>query len=94
MLNSTTLHIKDTILNIIVNSTVITYNHTGSAVAIISPLIQCGDRLSQWRMENFDPYETPKPINRKFGTCDYVREATPRTKFGANPSTGGFLSNR
>ena len=43
----------------------------------------------------------PEPINIKFGTGDYVREATPYTKFacvytkfGANPFTGGFCANR
>ena len=42
------------------------------------------------------PYriETPKPIDKKFGTRDYVGETTPHTKFGANTSTGGFWANR
>ena len=36
------------------------------------------------------PYriETPKPIDKKFGTRDYVRETTLYTKFGANLYTG------
>jgi len=36
------------------------------------------------------PYriETPKPIDIKFGTGNYVGETTPCAKFGANQSTG------
>jgi len=36
------------------------------------------------------PYKinTPEPIDKKFGTIDYVREGTSYTKFGRNPSTG------
>jgi len=54
-----------------------------------------GDSLSQWRRAKFDPHrmETPEPIAKKFGTVDYVREATPGAKFCANPSTGGFWAN-
>jgi len=44
--------------------------------------------LTPFRIEN------TKPIDRKFGTGDYVRETTPCTKFGANPSTGSFCANR
>ena len=33
---------------------------------------------------------TPEPIEKKFGTVDYVREGTPYTKFGTNPPTEGF----
>jgi len=46
-------------------------------------------------MGNYDPFkiETPKPIDIKFGTGDYVRETTPHAKFGENPSTGGFWAN-
>ena len=36
---------------------------------------------------------TPEPIDKKFGTIDYVREGTSYTKFGRNPSTGGFWAN-
>ena len=41
------------------------------------------------------PYEinTPEPIDKKFGTLDYVREGTLYTKFDTNPSTGGFWAN-
>ena len=56
-----------------------------------------GDRLSQWRMANFDPLyriESPKAIDQKFCTRDYVGETTPYAKFGANPFTGGFWANR
>ena len=39
------------------------------------------------------PYKinTPEPIDKKFGTVDYVREGTPYTKFDTNPPTGGLL---
>ena len=36
---------------------------------------------------------TPEPIDKKFGTIDYVREGTSYTKFGRNPFTGGFWAN-
>jgi len=36
---------------------------------------------------------TLEPIDKKFGTIDYVRERTSYTKFGRNPSTGGFWAN-
>jgi len=42
------------------------------------------------------PYKikyTPEPIDKKFGTIDYVREGTSYTKFGRNPFTGGFWAN-
>jgi len=47
-------------------------------------------------MANFDPHriETLELIDIKFGTGDYVQEMMPQTKFGANPSTGGFWANR
>ena len=35
---------------------------------------------------------TPEPIDKKFGTIDYVREGTPY-KFGTNPPTEGFWAN-
>ena len=35
----------------------------------------------------------PEPIDKKFGTIDYVREGTSYTKFGRNPFTGGFWTN-
>ena len=37
--------------------------------------------------------ETLEPIAKKFGTVDYVREATLCAKFRANPSTGDFSAN-
>jgi len=48
----------------------------------------------EWQI--LTPYriETPKPIDKKFGTRDYVGETTPYAKFGANRSTGGFWANR
>jgi len=36
---------------------------------------------------------TPEPIDKKFSTIDCVREGTFYTKFGRNPSTGGFWAN-
>ena len=41
------------------------------------------------------PYKinTREPINKKFGTVDYVRERTLYTKFDTNPPTGGFWAN-
>jgi len=41
------------------------------------------------------PYKinTPEPIEKKFGTVDYVREGTPYAKFGTNPPTEGFWAN-
>jgi len=36
---------------------------------------------------------TPEPIDKKFGTIDYIREETSYTKFGRNLSTGGFWEN-
>jgi len=46
-------------------------------------------------MANFDPHriKTPEPTATKFGTTDYVRDRTPYTKFGTNPSTAGFWAN-
>jgi len=38
--------------------------------------------------------ETSNLIEIKFGTVDYVGEATPGAKFHANPSMGGFSANR
>ena len=45
----------------------------------------------EWQI--LTPYriETPKPIDKKFSTRDYVREPTLYTKFGENPNTGGLL---
>jgi len=41
------------------------------------------------------PYKinTPEPIDKKFGTVDYIREGTPYTKFGTNPPTEGLWKN-
>jgi len=41
------------------------------------------------------PYKinTHEPIDKKFGTVDYVRERTPCTKFGTYPPTEGFWAN-
>jgi len=48
----------------------------------------------EWQI--LTPYriETPKPIDKTFCTRDYVRETTLCTKFGENPTTGGFWANR
>ena len=41
------------------------------------------------------PYKinTPEPIDKTFGTDDYVREGTLYTKFDTNSPTGGFWAN-
>jgi len=41
------------------------------------------------------PYKinTTEPIDKKFGTVDYVREGTPYTKFDTNSPTRGFWAN-
>ena len=41
------------------------------------------------------PYKinTPEPIDKKFGTVDYIREGTLYTKFDTNAPTGGFWAN-
>ena len=36
---------------------------------------------------------TPEPIDKTFGTTDYVRNGSSYTKFGRNPFTGGFWAN-
>jgi len=38
--------------------------------------------------------DTHEPIDKKIGTVDYVGEGNNYTKFGTNPSTGGFWANR
>ena len=45
----------------------------------------------EWQI--LTPYriETPKPIDKKFCTSDYVWETMPCAKFGANPSTSGKI---
>ena len=48
----------------------------------------------EWQILTRYRIETPKPIDKKFGTRGYVGETTPCTKFGANRSTGGFWANR
>jgi len=55
---------------------------TGSAVTHYN-----GDRLSQCiegQISTTHRIETPEPIDRKFGTGDYVRETTPYAKSGEN----------
>jgi len=50
---------------------------------------------SYGKAKNSTPHriETPNLIEIKFGTVDYVGEATPGAKFRANPSMGGFSAN-
>jgi len=59
----------------------------GSASTVLTVTGQVNGR---WR--NLTPHriETHEPIAIKFHTIDYVRERTAQTKFGINPSTGGF----
>jgi len=47
------------------------------------------------RWQTLTPHRiaTPEPMTTKFGKTDYVRERTPLTKFGTNPSTGGIWAN-
>jgi len=55
-----------------------------------------GDLQFLWGQANFtapQKINTPEPIDKKFGTVDYVCEGTSYTKFGRNPSTGGFWAN-
>ena len=49
----------------------------------------CGNR----QISTHHKINTPEPIDKKFGTIDYVRERTSCTNFGRNPSTGGFGAN-
>ena len=44
---------------------------------------------------NSTPYKIniPEPIDKKFGTVDYVREGNPYTNFDTNAPTGGFWAN-
>jgi len=49
----------------------------------------CGNR----QISTPDKIESPKPIDKKFGTVDYVRQGKSYTKFGKNPSAGGFWAN-
>jgi len=46
-------------------------------------------------MQISTPYKinTPEPIDKKFGTVDYIREGTLYTKFDTNAPTGGFWAN-
>ena len=62
--------------------------------AVAQPCVN-GDRLSKGEWQNSTPRrsETPQPIDTKFETGDYVGETTPRAKFRANPSIGGFSAN-
>ena len=46
------------------------------------------------RQISTSPHNTPERIDKKIGTADYDRDKTPSyTKFGTNPSTGGFWAN-
>jgi len=67
---------------------------TGNAVATALRLTATG--LVNGEGQILTPYriETPKHIDKKFCTRDYVRETTLYTKFGENPTTGGFWANR
>jgi len=50
---------------------------------------------SYGKAKNSTPHriEIPNLIEMKFGTVDYVGEATPSAKFHANPFMGGFSAN-
>ena len=47
----------------------------------------------EWQILTPDRIETPKPINKKFCTRDYVRKTTQHTQFGENLFTEGFWAN-
>jgi len=66
---------------------------TGSAVAT-ALLTATGLGNGEWKILTPYTIESPKPIDKKFCTRDYVGETTPYAKFGANRSTGGFWANR
>jgi len=60
------------------------YSIANSACTVLTAtwfIIEEGQRLCLYR------YETPKPIDVKFGTGDCVGDTTPDTKFDANSST-------
>ena len=38
--------------------------------------------------------DIPEPIDKKFGTVDYVSDGNPYNKCGTNLSTGGFWANQ
>jgi len=59
----------------------------GSASTVLTATGQVNGR---WRILTPHRIETHEPIAIKFRTIDYVRERTPQTKFGTNPSIGGF----
>ena len=52
-----------------------------------------GDLQFLWDRQISTPYKinTPEPINKKFGTVDYVREGNPCNKFYTNSPTAGLL---
>ena len=54
-----------------------------------------GDLQFLWEWPIFTPHKinTPEPIDKQFGTIDYIREGTSYTNFGRNPFTGSFWAN-
>ena len=71
-----------------------TFNHSlnGSSDSVngdLQFLISYGNRHISTRYK----ISTPEPIEKKFGTVDYVHEGTHYTKFGTNPPTEGFWAN-
>jgi len=60
---------------------------SGSASTVLTATGQVNGR---WRILTPHRIETHEPTATKFRTFDYLREGTPSTKFGTNPSTGGF----
>jgi len=57
-------------------------------------LMATGWVKGEWQKSTPRRSETPRPIDTKFETGDYVGETIPRAKFRANPSIGGFSANR
>ena len=59
----------------------------GSASTVLTATGQVNGR---WRILTPHRIEIHEPIATKFRTIDYLRERTPWTKFGTNPSIGDF----
>ena len=56
-------------------------------------LMATGFVNGRWQFSTPHRINTPWPITKKFGTCDYVGGPYSCAKFGANPSMRGFLAN-
>jgi len=63
--------------------------------AVRSTLSKAAFKFAYGDRQISTPYKisNPEPIDKKFGTVDYVHEGTPYAKFGTNPPTEGFWEN-